>query len=426
MARSSVLSRKHLFLVCLFLFIIYLSLSNFIYSGSARLTGKISYLKYDPPVRVLPLHERLAGMRAEILNGSGRTTAYEFMGVTSPNLVELFVKELSIVYSYANGSAADYMAMRLSACKKSMPSSICNNKWRLERSRDSGEILYSLRSIAKYMPWFKGHIYIVTPTGKGPEYFNYSNPKLHIIHQKDIMSQDTIPSFANDCQEYFLTNVKGLKDRFIIFDDDTFVGRLAPPSIFLTQFGGNNLFVEDSLVDDCPCDAHNVWSCSVCNTLRVLRHVYGDGSVPFHYMKHAPRVYSRQVIEYIHSVKEFDFAIRRGCRNPFRSKWLIQFDFLHHHVLMQTHKHDFGVSTGWNNDMHLIQLAGKDLSAWKKLVSEWSERPPLFFAINDEGWSDCRFGDVFLNLMNTLYPNPSEFELPDAPKMIKFKHCKYP
>ena len=194
----------------------YLSLSNFILSGSARLTGKISYLKYDPPVRVLPLHERLAGMRAEILNGSGRTTAYEFMGVTSPNLVELFVKELSIVYSYANGSAADYMAMRLSACKKSMPSSICNNKWRLERSRDSGEILYSLRSIAKYMPWFKGHIYIVTPTGKGPEYFNYSNPKLHIIHQKDIMSQDTIPSFANDCQEYFLTNVKGLKDRFII------------------------------------------------------------------------------------------------------------------------------------------------------------------------------------------------------------------
>ena len=118
MARSSVLSRKHLFLVCLFLFIIYLSLSNFIYSGSARLTGKISYLKYDPPVRVLPLHERLAGMRAEILNGSGRTTAYEFMGVTSPNLVELFVKDLSIVYSYANGSAADYMAMRLRACKK--------------------------------------------------------------------------------------------------------------------------------------------------------------------------------------------------------------------------------------------------------------------------------------------------------------------
>ena len=56
-------------------------------------------------------------MRAEILNGSGRTTAYEFMGVTSPNLVEL-LKELSIVYSYANGSAADYMAMRLSACKK--------------------------------------------------------------------------------------------------------------------------------------------------------------------------------------------------------------------------------------------------------------------------------------------------------------------
>ena len=223
-----------------------LDVLQFHYSGSARSIGKISYTSYDPSVKIAPLHERLAGMRGEVRNGSERTTAYEFMGITTPNLVELFVKELSIVYSYANGSAADYMAMRLSACKKTMPSSICNNKWRLERSRDSGEILYSLRSIAKYMPWFKGHIYIVTATGKGPGYLDYSNPKLHIIHQKDIMSQDTIPSFANDCQEYFLTNIKGLKDRFIIFDDDTFVGRLAPPSIFLTQFGGNNLFVEDS------------------------------------------------------------------------------------------------------------------------------------------------------------------------------------
>ena len=80
MARSSVLSLKHLFcFVCLLLFVLYLAFSNFIYSGSARLTGKISYLKYDPPVKVVSLHERLAEMRAEILNGSERATAYEFM-----------------------------------------------------------------------------------------------------------------------------------------------------------------------------------------------------------------------------------------------------------------------------------------------------------------------------------------------------------
>ena len=141
MARSSVLSLKHIFfLVCTFLFLTYLTYSNFIYSGSARSIGKISYTNYDPPVKIAPLHERLAGMRGGVRNGSERTTAYEFMGITTPNLVELFVNELSIVYSYANGSAPDYMAMRLSACRKTMPSSVCNNKWRLERSRDSGEI----------------------------------------------------------------------------------------------------------------------------------------------------------------------------------------------------------------------------------------------------------------------------------------------
>ena len=384
----------------------------------------ISYQEYKPGVKLTRLSERLQNFHLR-KNATGKTS-FKYMDITNPNVIELFVEELAIVYSYANGSASDYLKIRLEACKNIHSLRFCNNKWRLERSRDSGEILYSIRSIAKNMPWFRGHIYIVTATGKGPDYLDYSNPRLHVIHQKDIMPNENIPSFINDCQEYYLTNIKGLNDRFIIFDDDTFLGRYAPPSVFLTQFGGNNLYVEDSLVDDCPCTSSQIWSCSVCNTLRTLRQVYGSGSVPFHYMKHAPRVYSRQVIEYIHTVKELDYAIRRGCKNPFRSGSLIQFDFLHHHVLMQTHLHDFGISTGWNADMHLIQLAGNDINSWKKLASEWSVKPPLFYAINDEGWKDCRYGDVLLDLMNKLYPEPSEFEKKDATKLIHFSHCKYP
>jgi hypothetical protein len=416
-------SLKRIFYGTMALLFIYLTMSKFaVFSRNTLpyVRNKLLRQNYKRSVKLLPVSERLRNMRAT------KNTSFKFVDVTDPNIVELYLKELAIVYSYANGSASEYLTLRLNACKKMYSISFCNNKWRLERSRDSGEILYSIRSIAKNMPWFKGHIYIVTATGKGPTYLDYTNPRIHVIHQKDIMPPENVPSFINDCQEYYLTNLHGLNDRFIILDDDTFIGRYTPPSVFLTQFGGSNLYVEDSLVDDCPCKINQIWSCSVCNTLKLLRRVYGPGSAPFHYMKHAPRVYSRQVIEYIHSVKEFDYAVKQGCKNPFRSNRLIQFDFLHHHVLMQTHLHDFGVSTGWNADMHLIQLAGNNLKAWKRLANEWSMKPPLFFAINDEGWNDCRFGDAFLDLMESLYPIPSEFEKKDATKLIHFSHCNYP
>ena len=416
-------------MILLFIYFAVTRLTTFSQNGLPYINKKILHQNYERLVKLLPISERLKNMAAAKNNQNNssnlQSTNFKFVEITNPNIVELYLNELAVVYSYANGSASEYLSLRLAACRKMFSLKFCNNKWRLERSRDSGEILYSIRSIGKNMPWFKGHIYIVTATGKGPEYLDYSNPRLHVIHQKDIMPPENVPSFINDCQEYYLTNIQGLNDRFIILDDDTFIGRYTPPSVFLTQFGGNNLYLEDSLVDDCPCAFNHIWSCSVCNTLKVLRYVYGPGSVPFHYMKHAPRVYSRQVIEYIHKVKELDYAVKEGCKNPFRSNHLIQFDFLHHHVLMQTHLHDFGVSTGWNADMHLIQLAGNNLHAWKKLANEWSVKPPLFFAINDEGWNDCRFGDVFLDLMQNLYPIPSEFEKKDASKLIHFSHCKY-
>ena len=81
-------------------------------------------------------------------NATGKTS-FKYMDITNPNVIELFVEELAIVYSYANGSASDYLKIRLEACKNIHSLRFCNNKWRLERSRDSGEILYSIRSIAK-------------------------------------------------------------------------------------------------------------------------------------------------------------------------------------------------------------------------------------------------------------------------------------
>jgi hypothetical protein len=359
--------------------------------------------------------------------------AYQHEGVTKPDLNSLYMEELAIVYSWANGTSSKYSKLRLAACRKlyGTRSARCSAKWRLERGRDSGEILFSLRSIAKNMPWFRGHIYIVTATGEGPEGLDYSNDRLHIVHQNSIMHPSNIPSFTNDCQEFYFNRIPGLKDRFIVLDDDMFIGRLAPPSVFLTQFGGPNLFVEEDLIKNagiCPCDPQMVWRCSVCHTWQLFKNRFGESSVPFHYMKHAPRVYSRAVIDYIHGVPEFQKSIvDHGCRTPFRSESLVQFDFLHHHVLMQTHLHDFGLATGWNDDMHLILLEGKNAKSWEAFTKGWSVpgQAPLFFTINDEGWDNCEIGDILHRFLKQIFPFPSPFEKPGAVDHLTLSHCKY-
>ena len=61
-----------------------------------------------------------------------------------------------------------------------------------------------------------------------------------------------------------------------------------------------------------------------------------------------------------------------------------------------------------------------------KAVNSVSFNSLIASKIQDEGWKDCRYGDVLLDLMNKLYPEPSEFEKKDATKLIHFSHCKYP
>ena len=389
------------------------------------------------PAGSLHSGSKMVSLRSRLANYTQRRSAavekYPFRKVTNPDLAGLYTDEMAIVYSWANGSSPKYIDLKLKACRRTYGASAlkCKKDWRLERSRDSGEILFSLRSIGKNMPWFNGNVYIVTATGEGPEGLDYSNPKLHLVHQKNVMPPENVPSFCNDCQEYYFNNIPELKDRFIVMDDDMFIGRLAPPGGFLSQFGGPVLYVEKELVKDggiCPCIEGHVWRCSVCKTMKMFEDFFGPGAAPFHYMKHSPRVYSRQVIDYIHSIPTFDYNIRkRGCIHPFRSVELVQFDFLHHHVLMQTALHDFSVAKGWSDDMNLVLLEGKDLGAWQKLTQEWAggKSTPLFFAINDEGWDNCAVGDVLLEFLKRLYPIPSRFEKGSAVNHIKLSNCRY-
>ena len=89
-----------------------------------------------------------------------------------------FYERVPIVYTWVNGSEAGYAAGREGAGGAKAVGGA--------RDRDNGELRFSLRSIERYLPWWKGVVYIVTPA-QTPSWIDRAHPRLRIIDQVRIL-----------------------------------------------------------------------------------------------------------------------------------------------------------------------------------------------------------------------------------------------
>jgi hypothetical protein len=97
-----------------------------------------------------------------------------------------------------------------------------------------------------------GLIYLVVSGNNYPIYLKKNHPRLIVIPQSTIVPIEYQPTFNSETVKSYLHKIPNLPDIFLVFDDDMMVGRHAPPSVFITQFGGPNLFFEDNTVSFFP------------------------------------------------------------------------------------------------------------------------------------------------------------------------------
>ncbi len=96
--------------------------------------------------------------------------------------------------------------------------------------RDYGTLKYWFRAVEKYAPWVN-KIHFVT-CGQTPDWMNVNNPKLNLVNHSDYMSQDYLPTFSANPIELNLHRIDGIADRFVYFNDDTFVTAPTEPTDF--------------------------------------------------------------------------------------------------------------------------------------------------------------------------------------------------
>ncbi len=220
------------------------------------------------------------------------------------------------------------------------------------RYRDWRTLRYWFRSIERFAPWVR-RIHFIT-WGHLPEWLATDHPQLHVVEHADYLPEAYCPTFNSNALELNIHRIAGLSEQFVLFNDDTFLGRPARPTDFfrdrlprdmaslslpalepIAHIILNNLM----LINGCY-RPHTVIS---RNPVKWLSPRYGGGNVlktllllpwsnfPGIRDHHMPQAFSKKSFEM--AWERWGEALDATCRNRFRttndvSQWLIRYDAL--------------------------------------------------------------------------------------------------
>ena len=99
------------------------------------------------------------------------------------------------------------------------------------RYRDWGLLRYWFRGIDKFAPWVR-KVHFVT-WGHVPDWLDISNPKLNIVKHEEFIPKKYLPTFSANTIENNIHRIKGLAEKFVLFNDDFYlIDRTTPEDFF--------------------------------------------------------------------------------------------------------------------------------------------------------------------------------------------------
>ena len=102
------------------------------------------------------------------------------------------------------------------------------------RFRDWGTLRYWFRGVEKFAPWVN-NIYFIT-CGHYPDWLNINHPKLKFIKHSDYIPEKYLPTFNSRTIELNLHRIESLSERFVYFNDDTFlINHISPKRFFVND-----------------------------------------------------------------------------------------------------------------------------------------------------------------------------------------------
>jgi len=158
-------------------------------------------------------------------------TKFAVMGVGDINKdyyhkIPEFCSSVDVVYTWVNGSDPAHKKL-LREYGKNWDGGY----------RDYGVIRYSVRSIAKYMPWVR-NIVIIT-NGQVPNWVNVSSPRLRLVTHDQIFEnpKEALPTFNSNAIEANIRNIPDLAPCILYLNDDMFLAAPVKRDTFFNSEG---------------------------------------------------------------------------------------------------------------------------------------------------------------------------------------------
>ncbi len=292
------------------------------------------------------------------------------------------------------------------------------------RYRDWENLRYWFRGVENFAPWVR-RIHFIT-WGHLPEWLNTSHPKLHVVRHSDYLPEEYRPTFNSNTIELNIHRIDGLADRFVLFNDDTFLTMPNRPEDFFSEEGLPRDMARLSLVQ--PSSVGHI----IYNNLELVnrRHSrkelnrnlrkwlspkYGATAIlktltllpwsfwPGFFDHHLPQPYLKQQFTEAWQVwgKELDASSRNHLRDVSDlSHWLIRYDMLC--------RGEFSVRNF--NDSRLMNL---DDGSLEQVCQAVEQRKYRMVCLNDSSniANFERSKNRLIAAFETILNNKSEYEL---------------
>lgn len=141
------------------------------------------------------------------------------------------------------------------------------------RFRDWDNLQYWFRGIEKFTPWVN-KIHFVT-WGHYPSWLNLNHPKLNIVRHTDFIPREYLPTFNSHTIELNLHRIKGLSDKFVYFNDDTFITR----GMKKEDFFKSNLPCDSAILSPVIGNFRNSISPIIINNMEVINATFSKNKV---------------------------------------------------------------------------------------------------------------------------------------------------
>lgn len=120
--------------------------------------------------------------------------------------------DVDVIITYVNSSDTAWVREYIQTTKQHNPSAVRFRSW--------GTLKYLFRGIAKYMPFVRNVILVVSKRTQVPMWINEKN--VRIVYHEEFIPKKLLPTFNSCTIESFFWNIPNLADRVIYFNDDIF------------------------------------------------------------------------------------------------------------------------------------------------------------------------------------------------------------